>query len=540
MSEQNPNLERLQKIIAAAGICSRRKAEELIAEGRVQINGQVVTEPGTKADPAKDHIRVDGKLLQGGERARYYMVNKPRGYVTTVSDPENRPTIIDLIQHGRRTGERVFPVGRLDYNSEGLQLLTNDGELANALTRAASHVEKTYLVKVAGKPDASGLDELRAGVMIEKGRVGSREGRVMTAPAEIRLYRDGDNPWYEMVLIEGRNREIRKMFEEIGHHVEKIRRVGYGPLVLDLEPGEFRELTEDEVEALRKAVRTGPARAKAKAKAREAERIAAAEAKARFEEREAARKAKAAAFGLTVEEIRAEDERENRPRGGVRRGPDGRPSSPVRRKSAPSKGAPGKGKAGAGRTGSGRTGASRAGSGKSSFSRTGSGAGAGRPSSGRSGYGKSNAEGFGATKRPSGRSGFSRSGEDSGEGFVQGAKRAGSGRPASGRSGFDRSGSERAGSERPGSDRFGSERPAGRSSSGRPTGRSGDRPGSGRPSSSRPGTGRPGAGRSGGSGTGRPSSNRPPSTGRSGSGRSNSGRPGSGRSGSGRPPRRGQ
>lgn len=262
--------QRLQKIIAAAGVASRRRAEELILAGRVQLNGQTVTELGTKADPASDHIRVDGKLLHGPERLRYYAVNKPKGYVTTASDPEGRPTVMDLI----KSGPRVFPVGRLDYASEGLLLMTNDGELANALTRAAARVEKTYLVKVSGKPSESALNQLRHGIMIDRGsqisprrekpgrhgdhesesaRPASAHERIMTAPARIRLLRDADNPWYEMVLIEGRNREIRKMFEEIGHHVGKIRRVGYGPLVLDLEPGRTRELTLDEVAALRRA-----------------------------------------------------------------------------------------------------------------------------------------------------------------------------------------------------------------------------------------------------------------------------------------------
>jgi len=248
--------ERLQKIIAAAGIASRRKAEELITSGRVQVNGQTVTELGSKADPAHDHIRVDGKLLHGAERPRYYALNKPRGYVTTASDPEGRPTVMQFFS-GK---ERVFPVGRLDFSSEGLLLMTNDGALANALTRAAARVEKTYLVKVGGKPSEAALNQLRHGVMIDRGtqigRPGAPQrdhGRVMTAPARLRLLRDADNPWYEMVLIEGRNREIRKMFEEVGHHVEKIRRVGYGPLVLDLEPGRTRELTLDEVAALRRA-----------------------------------------------------------------------------------------------------------------------------------------------------------------------------------------------------------------------------------------------------------------------------------------------
>lgn len=243
---------RLQKIIAQAGIVSRRKAEELILDGRVQVNGQTITELGTKADPERDHIRVDGKLLQGAQQHRYFMLNKPKGYVTTASDPEGRPTVMQFVE---RAGVRVFPVGRLDYQSEGLLLLTNDGELANALTRAAAKVKKVYLVKVSGKPSESGLNQLRSGIMIERGKPGSREGRVMTAPTDIKLVRDAENPWYEMSLIEGRNREIRKMFEEIGHHVEKIRRVEYGPLVLDLPPGEVRELSADEVELLRKAVR---------------------------------------------------------------------------------------------------------------------------------------------------------------------------------------------------------------------------------------------------------------------------------------------
>jgi 23S rRNA pseudouridine2605 synthase len=144
--------------------------------------------------------------------------------------------------------------------------MTNDGELANALTRAAAKVEKVYLVKVSGKPAESGLEQLRSGIMIERGKPGSREGRVMTQPTKIKLIRDAENPWYEMTLTEGRNRELRKMFEEIGHHVEKIRRVGYGPLVLDVPPGEVRDLSEAEVESLRRAARPKSAKVALKAK----------------------------------------------------------------------------------------------------------------------------------------------------------------------------------------------------------------------------------------------------------------------------------
>ena len=229
-------------------MASRRKAEEMIEQGRVQVNGKVITELGTKADAARDHIRVDGKLLQGAERLRYFVLNKPRGFVTTVKDPEGRPTVMQFFDKMR---ERLYPVGRLDYMSEGLLVVTNDGELANRLTRASAGVEKTYLVKVAGQPTEAELDILRDGVAIERGKPGSE--RVHTSPARIRQVRQGDNPWYEVVLIEGRNRELRKMFEEIGHFVEKIRRVGYGPLILDQEPGNLRELDEQELALLRKA-----------------------------------------------------------------------------------------------------------------------------------------------------------------------------------------------------------------------------------------------------------------------------------------------
>ena len=283
-----PNLERLQKILSQAGIASRRRAEEMIVEGRVAVNGQVVTALGSKADPARDHIRVDGKLLHGAERHRYFMLNKPRGYVTTVSDPEGRPTVMNFVSHLR---ERLYPVGRLDFQSEGLLLLTNDGELANALTRAASGVEKTYLVKVAGQPSEEDLDKLRGGVSIETAKPGS--AKVRTAPAQVRQVRAGDNPWYEVVLIEGRNRELRKMFSAIGHFVEKIRRVGYGPLVLDVEPGQVRELAAEEVANLRLA-----AEGKLKPRRVKATRMLPREAGQSAEQREAgSRQARARAGG---------------------------------------------------------------------------------------------------------------------------------------------------------------------------------------------------------------------------------------------------
>jgi len=239
-------LERLQKIIAAAGIASRRKAEELITSGHVQVNGQTITELGSKADPDADHIRVNGKLLQGAQRHVYLLLNKPKGFVTTMSDPQKRPTVMDLIRGVRG---RVYPVGRLDYASEGLLLMTNDGDLAHSLMKAASHVPKTYLVKVAGTPKEESLARLRAGVSIatDDGK------RVRTNAAAVRIVKEAVNPWYEITLIEGRNRQIRRMFEAVGHHVEKIKRVRYGPLTLDVAPGEFRPLAAKEVERLKSA-----------------------------------------------------------------------------------------------------------------------------------------------------------------------------------------------------------------------------------------------------------------------------------------------
>ncbi len=262
--------ERLQKIIAAAGIASRRHAEELITSGRVSVNGEIVSQLGAKADPEHDRIKVDGKPLRGPERHVYLVLNKPKGYVTTVTDPEGRPTVMELV---RGVGERVYPVGRLDYLSEGLLLMTNDGALVERLMHASSHLPKTYWVKVSGKPSEGSIEKLRRGIVLpppfrrqssrEGARspsTGRRQGAVKTAPAKIRLLKEAANPWYEVTLIEGRNRQIRRMFEQVGHHVEKIKRVRYGPLELDLEPGRFRTLTPQEVARLRASVKSGAAR----------------------------------------------------------------------------------------------------------------------------------------------------------------------------------------------------------------------------------------------------------------------------------------
>src|SRR5215471_3297046 len=239
-------LERLQKILSAAGVASRRKSEEIITAGRVSVNGVIVTELGAKADSESDEIKVDGKFLKKSRLPLYYMLNKPKGYVTTVSDPEGRATVMDLLP---KNIARIYPVGRLDYGSEGLLLLTNDGNLAQLLMKAGSHVPKTYLVKISGRPGEKDLARIRSGISIslEDGR------RVKTSPAKIRLFKDEPNPWYEVILIEGRNRQIRRMFKEVGFDVEKIKRVRLGPLKLDVEPGQHRPLTIREVAALKAA-----------------------------------------------------------------------------------------------------------------------------------------------------------------------------------------------------------------------------------------------------------------------------------------------
>jgi len=212
--------------------------------GRVTVNGATVTELGTKADSHMDTICVDGKPLQGAQRFVYFLLNKPKGYVTTVSDPEGRPTVMQLLGNLR---ERVYPVGRLDYATEGLLLLTNNGALAQQLTKASSHVPKTYHVKISGKPDEQAIQRLRNGITIAL----EDKRRVKLSPTKIRLIEDAPNPWYQVTLIEGRNRQIRRMFQAVGLLVEKIKRVKLGPLTIDVPPGKFRPLTEREVQTLK-------------------------------------------------------------------------------------------------------------------------------------------------------------------------------------------------------------------------------------------------------------------------------------------------
>jgi len=237
--------ERLQKILSQAGVASRRQAERLMTEGRVTVNGTAITELGSKADLERDHIRVDGRLIHPPKRQIYLALCKPNNTVTTVSDPEGRATVMDLL-HGVK--ERVYPVGRLDYHSEGLLLLTNDGDLANAIMSAATHLPKTYVVKSNGALTKDQEQKFRDGVPLSGRR---------TMPAGLKLIRDAENPWYEVRLVEGRNNQIRMMFKHFGRLVEKLRRVRIGPIELGpLKPGEFRHLTMEEVAKLKHAVET--------------------------------------------------------------------------------------------------------------------------------------------------------------------------------------------------------------------------------------------------------------------------------------------
>ena len=233
--------ERLQKLIAAAGLASRRHAEEMIKAGEVTVNGQVVTELGTKADPERDHIKVRGRLINPKLKSRekvYVLLNKPRGYLTSLADPEGRPLVTELLPQSLG---RLHTVGRLDFNTEGLLLLTNDGEFTNFITSARNRVEKVYEVKVKGVPPDEAIDRLRRGIVLDDG--------VRTAPAKIKKTGESDtNSWFEVLLHEGRNQQIRRMFDSIGHSVLKLRRVRIGFLKDErLAPKQWRSLTPSEV-----------------------------------------------------------------------------------------------------------------------------------------------------------------------------------------------------------------------------------------------------------------------------------------------------
>lgn len=228
-------MERLQKIIARAGICSRREAEKLILAGKVSVDGKIICELGAKAE-LNQKIRVDGKLLTLDVEKIYIMLNKPRGYVSTTKDERGRKTILELID----ISERIYPIGRLDLNSEGLILLTNDGELTTALIHPRFEVKKTYRTKISGVLTEEKLDLLRAGIELDDG---------LTAPAEIYML---DKDLVEITIHEGRNRQVRRMFSAIGCDVKRLRRIKFANLTLDgLKVGKWRELTADEVAKLK-------------------------------------------------------------------------------------------------------------------------------------------------------------------------------------------------------------------------------------------------------------------------------------------------
>jgi len=238
--------ERLHKVLAHAGIASLRAAERLIVDGRVTVNGAVVSVLGTKVDPDRDAIKVDGKRVAAPPSSRtYLLLNKPRGVVTTMSDPEGRPTVKDYLRGVRA---RVFPVGRLDYDSEGLIILTDDGALARDLMHPSRGVEKTYLAKVKGQPEPETLARLSRGIPLDGRRTG---------PARVRIVRRADNAWIEITIAEGRNRQVRRLFQAVGHPVQRLRRMAYGGVTLGRLPvGQIRPLSAPEIQALRRATAT--------------------------------------------------------------------------------------------------------------------------------------------------------------------------------------------------------------------------------------------------------------------------------------------
>ena len=234
-------MERLQKVISQAGVASRRESEKIIQQGRVTVNGKVVTEMGTKVTPGKDRIMVDGKPI-AGEKLVYILLYKPKGILTTLKDPQDRKTVASLVSD---ITQRIYPVGRLDYNTEGLLLLTNDGALTHALIHPSKKIDKTYIAKVAGRPSQEKLDLLRVGIQLEDG---------MTAPAVINMIdydRERNMTSLQITIHEGKNRQIRRMFEAIGSDVKQLKRVQFAFLTLEgLRRGSYRHLLPQEVEAL--------------------------------------------------------------------------------------------------------------------------------------------------------------------------------------------------------------------------------------------------------------------------------------------------
>jgi pseudouridine synthase len=236
--------ERLQKILSRAGLASRREAERWIEEGRVEVNGRQVRRMGEAADPERDEVRVDGRLVRPPRRHLVVALNKPRGVITSMRDPQGRPTVRDLL---KRLRERLYPVGRLDYHSEGLLLMTNDGDLAARLMAPRSHCPKVYEVKVRGIPTDEVLKRLGRGIVLQGRR---------TLPARLRFLKGRQNAWLEVRLVEGRKNQIREMLRRVGYPVLKLRRMRIGSVGLgNLRPGSYRILTEREVRHLRDTLR---------------------------------------------------------------------------------------------------------------------------------------------------------------------------------------------------------------------------------------------------------------------------------------------
>jgi len=234
--------ERLQKVLAHAGVASRRACEELILAGKVKVDGKQVRELGVKVDPEKSVIEVEGQVISGKEKLQYILLYKPAGYVSTVHDPQKRRTVMDLISGIK---ERVYPVGRLDYDTSGLLLLTNDGKLTNELIHPSREVKKTYRTLVKGVPPGKILGELSRGIMLEDGK---------TAPAEVKLKKiENGNALIDITIHEGRNRQVRRMFEAVGYPVIRLKRISFGPLEIGkMKPGDWRHLTSREVETLKR------------------------------------------------------------------------------------------------------------------------------------------------------------------------------------------------------------------------------------------------------------------------------------------------